>query len=334
MFGKSNVLLVTFLLAAFLLAGCGQGSQGGSTTGDEAGGGGTTASAAFPVTVEDSLGREVRIEEEPEQIGSMAPSVTETVFAVGAGDRVAGVSTADDYPQEVEGIEKIGDYQQVNAEKVASLGIDLLFLSFDSTTEEQARDLEEKTRAEVIVINPTSVEEAIESVGTVGEAVGEPEKAQVVEERLRSELGQLRSQVEGLPEPTLFYELSYDPLFTVGPGSFINDVIEIAGGRNVAADAGQAYPQYPVERLIQEDPELYLAGASSGATVEEIVNRPPYSSLNAVRQGSVFVIDDDLVNRPGPRIVDGVREMAETLHPDAFGEPGGGAGGETTGGGG
>lgn len=331
MYRKFNVLLLTLFLTSFVLAGCGQGAQDEGTngsTGASGAGGETTEAAGFPVTVEDSLGRSVEIGEEPAQIGTMAPSITETVFAVGAGDRVAGVSTADDYPPEVENIEQIGDYQQVNAEKVASLGIDVLFLSFDSTTEEQARDLEEKTGAEVVVINPTSVEEAIESVGTVGEVVGEPERAEVVEERLRSELEQVRSQVEGLPEPTVFYELSYDPLFTVGPGSFIQDVIEIAGGRNVAADADQAYPQYPVERLVQEDPQLYLAGASSGVTVEDIVSRPPYSSLDAVQQGNVFVIDDSLVNRPGPRIVEGVREMAETLHPEAFEE------GETTGGGG
>ncbi len=321
MYRKLNVLLATLLLSALVLAGCGQGAQddpaNGETEGGETGGE-TTEVAAFPVTVEDSLGRSVEIGEEPAQIGSMAPSITETVFAVGAGDRVAGVSTADDYPPEVENIEQIGDYQQVNAEKVASLGIDVLFLSFDTTTEEQAQDLEEKTGAEVVVINPASVEEAIDSVGLVGEAVGEPERAQVVEERLRAELDQLRSEVEGLPEPTVFYEVGYDPLFTVGPGSFVQDVIELAGGQNVAADADQPYPQYPVERLLQQDPELYVAGASSGVTVEDIVNRSSYASLDAVQQGNVFVINDDLVNRPGPRIVEGVREMAETLHPEAF----------------
>lgn len=325
MYEKSKVLIAAVSLLVVLLAGCGQGSGGGDTGSDEDG---ATVAGAFPVTVEDSLGREVRIAERPEQIGTVAPSVTETLFAVGAGDRVAGVSTADDYPREVEGIEKIGDYRQANAEKVAALGIDLLFISFDSATREQAADLERKTRAEVVVINPSTVEETIRSIGTVGEAVGNPEKARAVEERLRSELRELRSKTEDLPEPTLFYEIGYDPLFTVGPGSFIQDAIEIAGGRNVAADARQAYPQYPVEKLLQEDPEFYLAGASSGVTVEDIKNRPPYSSLQAVQENRVVVINDDLVNRPGPRIVEGVREIAGAIHPGAFEEGG------TTGGGG
>lgn len=319
------------LLAAFsivvLAAACGQQSSQDGTTGGSTNTNGGTQASGFPVTIEDSLGRKVEIKERPEQIGSLAPSATETIFAVGAGERVAGVTTADDYPEQVENIEKIGDYQQTNTEKIASLEIDLILQSFDGFTKEQAEDLEEKTGATVVALNPTTVEEAIDSVSTVGKAVGNTEKARVVEERLQSELGQLEQEIESLPEPTVFYELGYDPLFTVGPGSFVQDAIQIAGGKNVTADAQQAYPQYSVEKLLQDDPEYYLAGASSGATVESIVSRPPYSSLQAVQQSKVFVINDDLVNRPGPRIVEGVREIAETIHPDAFG------GGGTTGGG-
>lgn len=276
------------------------------------------ASAAYPITVTDSLGRKVEIKKQPKELGSMAPSITETIFAVGAGNRVAGVTTVDDYPKEVKNIEKIGDFGKTNAEKVASLGIEVLLLSFDSTTKEQATDLEKKTGAKVVVINPTSVDGAIQSIGLVGKVVGEPEKAQVVEERLQSELKQVTSAVEGEPKPTVFYELSYDPLFTVGPGSFVADAIRLAGGKNTAADAGQAYPQYPVEKLLKADPQYYLAGRSSGVTVKDIVSRKPYSSLQAVKKDRVFVINDDLVNRPGPRIVEGVREIAEILHPDAF----------------
>lgn len=325
MYKKFNVSLAIMFLLAVLVAGCGQEPQGGQT--GSSAGGGTTAAADFPVTVEDSLGRSVEIEEEPEQIGSLAPSVTETLFAVGAGDRVEGVTTADDYPAEVEEIEKIGDYREANAEKAASLGIDVLFLSFDSADEEQAEDLEKKTKAKVVVINPATVDEAIESIGLVGESVGNTGQAQDVEENLQDELSQIRSKIEGQPEPKLFYEVGYDPLFTVGPGSFINDAIEIAGGANVTVDAQQAYPQYSTEKLLKDDPEYYLAGRSSMAKVADIKSRPPYSSLQAVKQDKIFVINDDLVNRPGPRIVDGVREISKIIHPDAFG-------GETTGGGG
>jgi iron complex transport system substrate-binding protein len=327
LYRKIILLLAAFTMVVFVAA-CGQeASQSGSTTGDTSGDGGGTTASTFPVTVTDSLGRKVEIEQRPEQIGSLAPSATETLFAVGAGNRVAGVTTADDYPQQVESIEKIGDYQQTNTEKIASLGIDVIIQSFDGYTKEQAEDLEQKTGAKVVALNPTSVDEAIDSVSQVGKVVGNTEKAQVVEERLRSELNQLEQKLEGVSEPTVFYELGYDPLFTVGPGSFVQDAIQIARGENVTADAQQAYPQYSTEKLLQDDPEYYLAGRSSGATVESIVSRPPYSSLQAVQQDKVFVINDDLVNRPGPRIVDGVREIAETIHPEVFG-----GGGTTSGG--
>lgn len=332
MYRKTILLLAAFTMAVFVAA-CGQeSSQSASTTDDTSdGGGGETAASTFPVTVTDSLGRKVEIEERPEQIGSLAPSATETLFAVGAGNRVAGVTTAGDYPSEVESIEKIGDYQQTNTEKIASLGIDVIIQSFDGYTKEQAEDLEQKTGAKVVALNPTSVNEAIDSVSLIGKTVGNTEKAQVVEERLQSELNQLEQKLEGVSEPTVFYEIGYDPLFTVGPGSFVQDAIQIARGKNVTADADQAYPQYSVEKLLQDDPEYYLAGASSGATVEAIKSRPPYSSLQAVQQDKVFVINDDLVNRPGPRIVEGVREIAETLHPEAF-DGGTTSGGGTTGG--
>ncbi|MEW6637865.1 MAG: helical backbone metal receptor [Actinomycetota bacterium] len=309
---KNTKAALLLLALAAALVSCGQGAAG---SGEE-----TTARAdsGFPVTVTDSLGRKVEIEERPQELGSMAPSVTETIFAVGAGERLEGVTTVDDYPKRVEEIEKIGDFYGVNAEKVASLGIDVLFLSYDTTTRKQAEDLEEKTGADVVVINPTSVEEAIDSVGLVGEIVGNEEKARSVEERLRRKLEQVTAKVEDEPRPTVFYELDYDPLFTVGPGSFVADAIRLAGGKNAAGDAKQPYPQYPVERLVEKDPDYYLVGSGSGVTVEEVKEREAYSTLTAVEEDRVHVVDDDLISRPGPRIVEGVRLIARTIHPDAF----------------
>ncbi len=305
--------LVLLLLSAALVAGCGQGSNGG----DE-GGGGQAGNAAFPVTVTDGLGREVKIDERPAEIGSMAPSATETVFAVGAGDRVEGVSTADDYPRQVEKVEKIGDYKGTNAEKVASLGIDVLFLSDYTGTKGEVEDLETKTGADVVVLNPPTVEAAIESLGTVGKVTGNESKAEREEKDLRSELEGITSRVEGEGKPSVFYELSYDPLFTVGPGSFVEDTIELAGGKNAAADAEGLFPQYPVEKVVENDPDYYLVGDGSGSTVADVEERAPYRSLSAVEDGKVYVVEDDLLSRPGPRIVDGVRLVAEKIHPDAF----------------
>ena len=227
------------------------------------------------------------------------------------------MSTADDYPREVQAIEKVGDIGETNEEKIVSLGVDVLFASFDDTTRQVAEDLEEKTKAEVIVVNPKSVDGAISSIGLVARAVGEAEKGQVVEERLRGELRQLRKGVAGEPEPSVFYEVWGDPLQTAGPGSFVDDAIRLAGGENVAADAQEPYPLYSKEVLLQKDPEYYLVGRSSGIPAEEIARRPGYTALSAVREDRVMVVNDDLIVRTGPRIVEGVREIAESIHPQA-----------------
>lgn len=306
--------LAASLLAVVLIPACGQSADSSreQTTAT------TQASSGYPVTVEDSVGREVEIDERPDSIASMAPSVTETLFEVGAGDRVSGVTTADDYPPEVEEIETIGDYRQPNQEKIIALGTDLLFISFDYSTRSEAEELEETTGADVVVVNPKTVDEALDSVGLVGEAVGNPERAADAEQDLRAELDSIREKVSGEPRPTVFYEVYSDPLQTAGPGSFIHDAIRLAGGKNVAAEAGEAYPSYSQERLIEADPDHYLYGSLSGSTAEDIGDREAYSSLDAVERGNVTEINDDLISRPGPRIVDGVRQIAEALHPQQF----------------
>lgn len=314
---KLGVLLAVLLVLA--LSACGSSGGAGKGGGTQTTGGAThiQVSSGYPVTVTDDLGRKVTIKSRPKQIGSMAPSVTETLFAVGAGNRVVGVTTADDYPPQVRHIAKIGNYQGVNAEKVASLKTDVLFVSF-ATSRQDAASLQRKTGARVVVINPQSVKGAIDSIGTVGKVVGEKKKAQVVEERLRGELKQIQHKVAGKPRPTVFYEVGYNPLYTAGPGNFIDDEIRLAGGKNIAADAKSSYPQYSKEELIKKDPNYYLVGSGSGDTVAKVKKRPGYSSLKAVKEGHVYMVNDDLVSRPGPRIVEGIREIAEKIHPDAF----------------
>lgn len=306
--------LAASLLIVVLIPACGQSSGSSPQETTEA----TQASSGYPVTVEDSVGREVEIDERPQNIASMAPSVTETLFEVGAGERVSGVTTADDYPPEVEEIETIGDYRQPNQEKLIALDTDLLFMSFDSSTRSEAEELEETTGAEVVVVNPKTVGEAIDSVGLVGKAAGNPETAASVEQDLREELESIREKVSGEPRLTVFYEVYSDPLQTAGPGSFIHDAIRLAGGENVAAETGESYPSYSEEQLIEEDPEHYLYGSLSGSSASDIGDREAYSSLEAVEEGNVTEINDDLISRPGPRIVDGVRQIAEALHPEQF----------------
>lgn len=295
----------------------GEGTEGTNTPGTTMSSGNPKA-AGYPVTVTDSLGREVTIESEPENIASMAPSITETLFAIGAGDKVVGVTTADKYPEEVKEIEEIGNFQQVNIEKLLELDTDLLFHSYDSTTREVAEELEKQTNADVVVVNPKTLDEVVSSMELVGRAAGEPEAGRELGQKLRSDLEEIASAVAGKPEPTVFYEVFDDPLQTVGPGSFIHDALELAGGENIAADANKAYPTYSAETLIEKDPDYYFIGESVGITPEDVAERPGYSSLTAVEEGNVVAVDDSLLSRPGPRITEAIREVAKIMHPEAF----------------
>lgn len=306
--------VVCALSLSLLAASCGGGGQEATTAGETTTG---EQASAYPVTIQDATGREVTVESRPEELGSMVPSVTETIFKVGAGDRLEGVTTAADYPEEAKQVEPIGDFQGVNAEKVASQEIDVLFLSFD-TTAEKAESLQQKTGAKTVVIDPQSVNEAIQSIGVVGEIVGNEEEAESVEQRLRSELAGIEQKVSGELEPTVFYEVSNDPLFTASSESFIGDAIQIAGAKNVV-ESDQEFPQYSLERLLEQNPQYYLVGdGSTGTTAGDIKSRSRYGSLQAVEQDQVRVVEADLISRPGPRIVQGVREIAEAVHPDAF----------------
>lgn len=320
------IFYAVFMLAAMSLASACAGSPSGEETegADGSGGAETTMAsggsegAGYPVEITDSLGREVTIEAEPENIASMAPSVTETLFEVGAGEKVVGVTTADEYPEEVEDIARIGDFQQVNIERLLDLDTDLLFHSYDSTTREVADDLEEQTGADVVVVNPQTLDEIMASMEMVGAAAGEPEAGRELEERLRSELEEISAAVEGEPEPTVFYEVFNDPLQTVGPGSFVHDALEVAGAENIAADTNEGYPTYSAETVIEEDPEYYLIGESVGITPEDVAERPGYSSLTAVEEENVVPVDDASLSRPGPRITEAIREVAAEMHPGSF----------------
>lgn len=292
----------SILASALVVAGGGAADSGGTAAPD--------ASGNSSILVEDGLGREVEVPARPEAIGSMAPSVTEAIFAVGAEGRLAGVTTADDYPREAGDLPVIGGYRDPNFERVAERGIDFLFVSSDASTEDEAEEMELLGRA---TVNAETVDEAISSIGLVGRSVGEAENARRLEDGLRVELDEIKAAVADEPKPMAFYEAWPDSLQTVGPGSFIHDAIRVAGGENTAADTGEAYPSYSEEALIERGPDYYLAGDGTP-------DDPPraYDRLATVSEARLVRIDEDLVGRPGPRAVEGVRGIAEAIHPEFF----------------
>jgi len=297
-------LMLVAALALGALAGC-----AGETAEEPS----AAPTAAFPVTVTDDAGRDVTIEAKPERIVSLAPANTEIVAELGALDRLVGVTTYCDYPAAVADIEKVGDFVGPNLEAIAALDPDVVLL----TTGVQADVVTqlEALGASVVAIDPQSLDDVYEAIEMVGAVIGETDAAADTVASMELQIDDIGESVEGAPV-TCFLEIAQDPLFTAGSGTLLNDLIEHAGGENVVTEAG--YVAYSVEQLVQADPAVYLATKGSMSDPSDIAGRPGFDSLTAVANERVYLLDDNLVSRPGPRVAEGILQIARALHPDVF----------------
>ncbi len=270
--------------------------------------------ATFPVTVTDDNGTEVTVTAQPARIVSTSPANTEILFALGAGDRVVGVTTLDDYPPEVADIEKVGDFNP-NTEAIISLDPDLI-VGY-SGNEEALKPLSD-AGVPVIILNATSVDGIYTDIAIVGDAVGAPKAAEDLVASLRTEIeGTSNTARETGENPSVFYALD-DTLWTVGPGSFVDELITLAGAANVAAEGPSPYFQYTPEELVAADPDVVLLPMSAFSSTDTFAADARFAPLRAVQEGRVYLIDDITVTRPGPRVTEGLLTLAEALHPDAF----------------
>jgi len=306
MHGRYVKCALVLALAVALLAAGGCGKKA-----DEP----VAPTASFPVTVTDDAGRSVTIDAKPERIVSLAPANTEILHGLGVLDRVVGVTTYDDFPPEVSSIAKVGDFVTPNLEAIVAANPDLVLV----TTGIQADVIAnlEKTGAKVVAIDPQSLEALYTSIGTVGAVTGESAAAAAIVQDMKDELELIQDAIDAAPV-RCFIEIAQEPLFTAGAGTLINDLIEQAGGENVVVEEG--YVAYSLEQLLTDDPEVYLATKGSMSDPAQIDARAGYGELAAVKTGRVYVLDDNLVSRPGPRIIQGIRQIAEALHPEAFGQ--------------
>jgi iron complex transport system substrate-binding protein len=275
--------------------------------------------AGFPITVTDDEGVEMTIQAEPRRIVTFAPSNTEIVFALGLGDRLVGVSgDFDNYPPEAQDIEQVGGAGEFgvdpNVEKLVSLDPDLMLaIAGGEHWKESVRDL----GIPVFTVNATDFDDLLEDVEMVGRITGAVEEARKLSGAMVAEAENVETAIAAEPRESCFFEAYFPPLTTVGPETFIFDLLDRAGCDPVSAGASSDYPEWSVDRLVQEDPAVYLVSSESGQSVEAVGKRPGFGELSSVQENNVILIDSDLVSRPGPRVVDGLRALAEALHPDA-----------------
>ena len=274
----------------------------------------------YPLTVKDQMGREVVIEKEPERIISLAPSNTEILFALGLGGKVVGVTDYCDYPEEAKQKEKIGGFADPNMEKVLALKPDLVLAT--SMHEQPVRKLEE-LQIPVLVLNPKNIDEVLDALLLVGKVTNREKQAEELVANLKSRVESIEEKVSSIPEdkrPKVFYELWPSPITSAGPGTFVHDLIENAGGINVASDAAKSYPEYSQEMIIEKNPDIIIFShhGSSNQTKEDIIKRPGWENVKAIKEGKVYYVDENIIQRPTPRLVDGLEQFAKIIHPEIF----------------
>lgn len=285
-----------------------------------------TSSEQYPLTVADDLGREVTLKARPDRLVSLAPGNTEILFALGLGDKVVGVDDYSDYPPEAAQVAKIGGFSNPNVEKIVALKPDLVFAT--NMHEQAVRQLE-KLGIPVAVVSPKSVEDVLQSIRWIGKMTSTGERAVELVADLESRIKKVEAVVKGIPEekrPWVYYEVYFDPLMTAGPRTFIGQLIELAGGRNIAYDANTDYPEFSAEAIIKRNPEIIIFPqwhGSESLTVEQMKSRDGWQQVRAIKNNRVFGIDANIISRPGPRIVEALEVLAKMIHPELFHEPAG-----------
>ena len=275
----------------------------------------------YPMTKVDDLGRDVTIPEKPTRIISLYPSFTETLFALGLGEKVVGVTTFCDYPPEALHKEKVGGVTTVDLEKVVALNPDLVLVGARLQREVVAKL--EKLGVTVVALYPENFEEILENIRLIGKVTGQEQEARRLTADMEKRGKFITDRTKELADserPRVFYLTWYDPLMTMGPGTFVNEWIKLAGGENIAADAKQKVPVYSLETVIARNPQVIIlsGGSMTSITVDELKALKRWQVIDAVKNGRVYSIDCALVGGPNPRIVDGLEILAKYLHPELF----------------
>jgi iron complex transport system substrate-binding protein len=271
----------------------------------------------FPATLTDFQNRSVTVPARPERLVSIGPSITAFLFVLGAGPRVVGVDDFSDEPAEAASREHVGGIK-VNFEKVVALKPDLVFtVKFSDGTIEKLQS----ASLNVLVVDPQSVSDIAKTATLLGKAVGVDGEA--LARSIQRRVDAVKAKTAPVAtRPRVYHEIdASDPakIFTVGPGSYINDLIDIAGGTNVAARAASAYPQLSAEEILRSDPEvIVLAAGPYSAKPGDVAARQGWSVIAAVKSGRIVTIEPNLINRPGPRVGEAAEAYAKLVHPELF----------------
>ncbi len=279
-----------------------------------------TPVAAFPLTLVDDEGTSVTIPSRPERIVSLTPATTEILFAIGAGPRVVATTDFDDYPPEAVALPDVASYQGVDVEKIVGLEADLVVAGGNGFNSPDALRKLRGLGIPVVVVYAPDVAGVLRDIELVAAAAGEPEVGATMTAQMEADIGALRDALAaaGRTPPRVFYELdATKDIFGPADDSFLAEMITLAGGDPITTGSPTVF-SIPLETLLSADPQVIVLGdAAYGVTPEIVAARPGWGGMAAVASGDVRPVNDVVVTRPGPRLVEGLRALALAIDPAA-----------------
>jgi iron complex transport system substrate-binding protein len=269
-------------------------------------------------TFVDDSGRKLYFAKPPRRVLSLAPSLTEMLFAIGLDEEIVGVTNFCNYPPAAAGKPKVG-YTQPNLESLLALSPDMVAAPGELLRADVLAKLE-ALKVPTYIFEAKSLEHVLAHIHTLGRIFERSSAADALTRHMRERIAEVSRRVQTTERRRVLYVLSSHPLITVGRDSYIHQMIELAGGINIGAGMSGAYPRLSMETVLEKDPEVLVfpVGSTESVPEHEQDTWKRWTGLSAVQRERLHVVSSDALNRPGPRVVDGLEQLAQVIHPEAF----------------
>ena len=272
-------------------------------------------------TVVDQLERRVVVPDDPRRVISLAPSITEIIYALEQGNRLTGVTRHSDYPREATKLPRIGSYVRLDIERIVALNPDLCIATKDGNPK-AIIDRLESLKIPVYVVDPHNLDTILETILEIGTILNAGDRAKTLTTRMRTRIQRVKSRVAQVNyRPRVFFQIGISPIVSAGTDTFIHELIELAGGINLAKGR-IAYPRFSTEQVLAIEPEVFIITSMSRQAVFEQVKAEwrRWPNIPAVRDDRIFLVDSDLFDRPSPRLVSGLELLTRLIHPELQGQ--------------
>ncbi|KZE64289.1 iron ABC transporter substrate-binding protein [Fictibacillus phosphorivorans] len=315
---KFTQMTMMLLLVIAIITGCSTANE----TADQNGKGSQKVQSDFPLKVKDASGKEVTIEERPEKIVSLIPSNTEILFALGLEKEVVGVSDFDNYPEAAAKKTKIGG-MEFNVEKIVGLKPDLVLAheSGMATAKDGLKQLEDAGIAVFVVKDATNFDDTYDSIDTISEVTGTESKGDEIIKGMKDDLADIEDKAKSVKEKKkVWVEVSPSPeIYTAGKGTFIDEMLKAINAENAAGDL-DGWAKVSEEQPVAYNPDVIVTtyGYYTEKPKEQVIARKAWKDVSAVKNNNIYDVHSDKVTRPGPRLIEGVEELAKAIYPDVF----------------